>query len=121
MRKDVEKSYMEALERLINNQPIKVPLGTPVSNDAVALEAGRGRGSLKKSRYSHRKVLIAIEASKTNQSSVKTKTELSLKRQRNKTANVQAELEASLAREVLLLATNYDLEKQLLELQKIRP
>jgi hypothetical protein len=42
--------YSEALNRLKAGRPINVPKGTKISNDAVALEAGRGKGSIKKSR-----------------------------------------------------------------------
>ena len=42
--------YYKALDRLIQNKPINVPIGTKINNDTVALEAGRKRGSLKKSR-----------------------------------------------------------------------
>ena len=40
--------YYKALDRLIQNKPINVPIGTKINNDTVALEAGRKRGSLKK-------------------------------------------------------------------------
>ena len=42
--------YFEALERLIKNQPINVPVDTKISNDSVALEAKRNKGAIKKSR-----------------------------------------------------------------------
>jgi hypothetical protein len=42
--------YYEALNRLIQNKPINVHKGTKINNDTVALEAGRKRGSIKKSR-----------------------------------------------------------------------
>lgn len=41
--------YYEALERLINNKPINVPINSKINNDTVALEARRKRGSIKKS------------------------------------------------------------------------
>lgn len=42
--------YFSALERLIKNVPVNVPLGTKISYDAVSLEAGKSKGSIKKSR-----------------------------------------------------------------------
>lgn len=42
--------YFEALDRLKNGTPKLVPRGTKITNDSVALEAGRGKGTIKKSR-----------------------------------------------------------------------
>lgn len=39
--------YWEALERLSTNEPIRVPKGSSINNDTVAIEAGRKRGSIK--------------------------------------------------------------------------
>jgi predicted transcriptional regulator len=43
--------YYAALERLKANKPTVLPKGSAINNDTVALEAGRKRGSIKKSRY----------------------------------------------------------------------
>ncbi len=43
--------YYAALERLKVNKPSILPKGSTINNDTVALEAGRKRGSIKKSRY----------------------------------------------------------------------
>ena len=43
-------AYYSALERFVNNVPVIVPLGTKISYDAVSLEAGKSKGSIKKSR-----------------------------------------------------------------------
>ncbi|WP_180060145.1 hypothetical protein [Acinetobacter sp. YH12135] len=43
--------YYAALERLKANKPNVLPKGSAINNDTVALEAGRKRGSIKKSRY----------------------------------------------------------------------
>ncbi|WP_426217696.1 hypothetical protein [Pseudomonas sp. DWRC2-2] len=43
--------YLAALDRMINGCPQIVPVGCAINNDAVALEAGRKRGSIKKKRY----------------------------------------------------------------------
>lgn len=39
------------LVRLKANKPIVLPKGSAINNDSVALEAGRKRGSIKKSRH----------------------------------------------------------------------
>ena len=43
--------YYAALERLKANKPIILPKGSAINNDTVALEAGRKRGSIKKSMF----------------------------------------------------------------------
>ena len=51
--------YYAALERLKANKPTILPKGAAINNDSVALEAGRKRGSIKKSR--HAALIDAIE------------------------------------------------------------
>ncbi len=51
--------YYAALERLKANRPTTLPKGSAINNDTVALEAGRKRGSIKKSR--HAVLVEAIE------------------------------------------------------------
>lgn len=51
--------YYAALERLKANKPIILPKGSAINNDTVALEAGRKRGSIKRSR--HAALVQAIE------------------------------------------------------------
>lgn len=51
--------YYAALERLRVNKPIILPKGSAINNDTVAMEAGRKRGSIKKSR--HAALIEAIE------------------------------------------------------------
>ena len=51
--------YYAALERLKANKPEVLPKGSAINNDTVALEAGRKRGSIKKSR--HAVLIEAIE------------------------------------------------------------
>ena len=51
--------YDAALERLKANKPTILPKGSAINNDTVALEAGRKRGSIKRSR--HAALVQAIE------------------------------------------------------------
>ena len=53
--------YFDALDRLKNGHPRVVPKGTKITNDAVSLEAGRGKGSIKKSRPIFADLIAAIE------------------------------------------------------------
>ncbi|AUC06726.1 hypothetical protein BVG18_07365 [Acinetobacter lwoffii] len=55
----VLNEYYAALERLKANKPTVLPKGSAINNDTVALEAGRKRGSIKKSR--HAALIEAIE------------------------------------------------------------
>ena len=43
--------YYAALERLKTNKPTLLTKNSAINNDTVALEAGRKRGSIKKSRH----------------------------------------------------------------------
>jgi len=54
--------YKEALQRLLDNKPINVPLGSKINKDTVALEAGRKRGSIKKSRLGFEQLILDIDA-----------------------------------------------------------
>lgn len=52
--------YFKALQRLIDNKPDVLPKGTSINNDAVSLEAGRKKGSIKKSRPEFKSLIEAI-------------------------------------------------------------
>ena len=55
--------YNAALERLKANKPNVVTKGSAINNDTVALEAGRKRGSIKKSRHAEliKKIMLAAQ------------------------------------------------------------
>ena len=53
------QEYYAALGRLKANKPTVLPKGSAINNDTVAMEAGRKRGSIKKSR--HAALIEAIE------------------------------------------------------------
>jgi hypothetical protein len=61
-------NYMSALERLKNNTPVVLPKGTRISKDTVALEAGRKRSSIKKSRPQFANLIEEIELAASIQS-----------------------------------------------------
>lgn len=54
-----KKRYSAVLKRLKANKPTILPKGFAINNDTVALEAGRKRGSIKKSR--HAALIEAVE------------------------------------------------------------
>ena len=54
--------YYDALDRLVKGEPINVPKTSKINLDTVALEAGRKRGSIKKSRPSFAGLIFDIES-----------------------------------------------------------
>lgn len=61
------EEYYEALERLKNARPKKVAKGSRINNDTVAQEAGRRKGSIKKSRPVFAELIEAIKAASSEQ------------------------------------------------------
>ena len=57
----INKEYWHALERLSQGNPTRVPKNSQINKDTVALEAGRQRGSIKKSRDSFAELIKAIK------------------------------------------------------------
>jgi hypothetical protein len=101
--------YFNALSRLIADTPLRVCRGSRISKDTVALEAGRGRGSIKKSRAQFTELIVAIEAA-TKQKKVEERGgELA-----SEMAKKYRELyENALVREVSLLIENFELRREL--------
>ena len=54
------KNFEDALQRLIDRKPTIVTHPYSINNDTVALEAGRKRGAIKKSRPELAELLVAI-------------------------------------------------------------
>ena len=108
--------YTDALERLKTNQPIRVPKGTKITNDAVALEAGRGKGSIKKSRPVFGDLIAEIERAAGEQINRASTSKDKQDKAKNLALRYREELEAALAREVSLLRELYAVRKQLAEL-----
>lgn len=89
------QKYYEALERLKAR-------GAAISNDAVAMEAGSGRGSIKRSRPAHAELINAIEAAAAEQAiALQNSDPTPLLRDRVK--NLEHQLDQSLDRELALL------------------
>lgn len=59
--------YYEALDRLKEGTPVLVPKETKISNDTVSLEAGRKKGSIKKSRNGFFQLIEEIKQAQKNQ------------------------------------------------------
>lgn len=74
--------YYDAIDRLERNEPERLPPGTLINNDTVALEAGRKRGSIKKQRHPElcRDIDEAAQRQRTTFSAVQVSTIDNLKR-----------------------------------------
>ncbi|MGU3862517.1 hypothetical protein ACVXHM_34155 [Pseudomonas aeruginosa] len=94
--------YFAALQRLVDSKTRILPKGSDINKDAVALEAGRKRGSIKKSRAEHAEIIIAIVAAAAAQ----------LEQQRPTPAQEiekQRVLKGTAKKELLTLKKNYEL------------
>ena len=62
------EEYFAALERLKAGRAKVVPKGSKITKDAVSVEAGRGKGSIKKSRGVFADLIGAIDLAAAEQS-----------------------------------------------------
>lgn len=104
--------YFEALERLKTRKE-------PINNDAVAKEAGSGKGSIKKSRPGYAALIAAIEQAALEQKQVKAATDPT-PQLRQQLAMVQQRLDSALEREVCLLDELYHLREENRQLKQGR-
>lgn len=114
----VLKDYFDALERLKKNSPVIIPKGSKISNDTVALEAGRGRGSIKKSRELFTDLITEIEnASKTNSSKSQSVSDIHNKTKEDR-ARYKLLYEESLGRELSMLHEIDQLKSEIKDLKR---
>lgn len=104
--------YLEALERLKAR-------GEPINNDAVAKEAGSGKGSIKKSRPGHAALIAAIERAALEQKQAKAASDPTPHMRQQITALLQR-LDSALEREVCLLNELYGLREENRQLKQGR-
>ena len=109
--------YEDALERLISNKPINVPKGSKINNDTVALEAGRKRGSIKKSRDVFVDLILKIEEISSAEKFPKKEYEQKILKWKNKANEYRDLYEDVLNRELMLIERLRNLE---IELKKIQ-
>lgn len=96
--------YLEALERLKAR-------GDPISNDAVAREAGSGKGSIKKSRPGHAELIAAITRAALEQQHARAASD-PVPQLRQQIAMLQQRIDSSLERELCLLNEVYQLREE---------
>ena len=117
------EEYFLALERLKKGQPKNVQKGSKITNDSVALEAGRGKGSIKKSRAIFANLIQAIDEAATAHAKPSNELKDRLTKAKGVAELCRRDLEASLAREMSLLYELYETRKKLAILtgEKILP
>ena len=104
---------MTTTDRLKSNKPLRLPKGTLISKDTVALEAGRKRSSIKKSRPMFDNLIADIELSALQQSKPAQDSKdafVQLKSEKDHYRNLYHE---ALNRELMLLKRLADLERGL--------
>ncbi|MES2009433.1 MAG: hypothetical protein V4468_11120 [Pseudomonadota bacterium] len=104
--------YLEALARLKAR-------GEHINNDAVAKEAGSGKGSIKKSRPGYASLIAAIEQAALEQKQVKAAADPTLQL-RQQLETLQQRLDSALEREVCLLNEVYNLKEENRQLKQGR-
>lgn len=102
--------YFAALQRLVER-------GAKINNDTVALEAGSGRGSIKKSRAAYIELIAAIDRASQNQAEVRVEAD-PLPAIRQEKASLLKLLDGALERELALLTEVYGLREQVRQLQE---
>ncbi|WP_422155711.1 hypothetical protein KV699_01590 [Vreelandella titanicae] len=117
-------NYRAALQRLIEGKPQNVPKGSAINKDTVALEAGRKRGSIKKSRADNAPLIAEIEAAAAaHQDAAKPSASEDAQKQKARKQVAQEQLgalkadyELALQKIVSLVQENYLLKQQISEL-----
>lgn len=117
------EEYFEALDRLRKGKSKVVPKGTKITNDSVSLEAGRGKGSIKKSRAIFVDLIQAIDEAATIQAKPENEQKEQLAKAKSAARRYHRDLDAALAREISLLYELYETRKKLAQLtgEKIFP
>lgn len=105
--------YFKALRRLEKGKPVNVPKETEISNDAVSLEAGRGKGSIKRSRLEFAQLIEEIKAARTAQKAHQNAAEMKFKTMKEERDKYKQLYEEGLARELSLLHENTNLKRSL--------
>ncbi len=109
--------YFQALDRLKSGKQMRVVKGARINNDNVALEAGRKKGSIKKSRPVFKDLIEAIEAAAAEQSSPEKQMTQRLEKTKGEAKNYREKWEQALCRELSLLQEVYSLKKELARLR----
>ena len=99
------------MNRLKDGQPINVPKGTKITKDAVSLEAGRGKGSIKKSRPVFAQLIAEIEVAAAEQNLPKRRVEQQSDRLKSEIKDLRIQLDAALSRAMSLVYELFELNR----------
>lgn len=109
--------YYAALKRLMKGRPERVPEGTRITNDAISMEAGRRKGSIKKSRPQFQNLIRDIAAAAEAQPDPKRDLTTQIGKLKGQLAGtkksaqkIQNAYEQSLMRELSLLRKLHELQ-----------
>lgn len=116
-------AYRAALARLRAGKPQVVAMGTRITNDSVSIEAGRGKGSIKRSRTVFTDLIADIDEAAKGQTAPEQLQRGKLLRTQVREQAFRRDWEASLVREVSLLKEIWELRRQIAQLtgQKVLP
>ncbi len=110
--------YYAALERLKANKPTILPKGSTINNDTVALEAGRKRGSIKKSRHAALVQAIELAAQQAGQNVLSPTQQIEQAKSKTKAVKsdyeqLQEDYEILLEKCTSLLMENFELRRKI--------
>lgn len=105
---DMLKDYFDALERLKRGKPVNVPKGTKITNDSVSQEAGRKKGTIKKSRPVFSDLIEAIDVAAKAEIKPQDEMRTRLDDAKSEIARYRTLWEEALAREVSLVKELWD-------------
>lgn len=105
---DILTDYFEALERLKRGKPINVAKGSKITNDSVSLEAGRKKGTIKKSRPIFSDLIKAIDVAAAAESKPGDEMKGRLDEARREAERYRKLWEEALCREVALVKQLWD-------------
>ena len=97
------QDYFQALDRLVAGCPKFVAKGTRITNNSVSIEAGRGKGSIKKSRLVFSDLIEAIRVVAENQFEGKNEIQEKIDKAKKQTLSYKKMYEESIGRELSLI------------------
>ncbi|WP_112053167.1 MULTISPECIES: hypothetical protein [Halomonadaceae] len=109
---EVLSEYFAALDRLKRNKPIRVAKGSKITNDSVALEAGRKKGTIKKSRVIYSALIDEINQAKRKSKVPDTSSAQELREAKMLAKKYKSLWEEALQREISLLHENHELKEE---------
>ncbi len=113
MSNEIIDDYFEALARLKSNSPIRIPKDSKISNDNVSLEAGRKKGTIKKSRPIFDELITAINKTKKKDDALIIEAQTKLNKYKKELQQYKFLYEESINRELMYLEKIDKLEKTL--------